>query len=146
MLQFEIPQFIDIEDHIIGPFTLKQFAFVGTGVLLDVALFRIFKFTIPFFFLAFPITLLALVISFGKFNGRRVYNIVPIFIKFISSPKIYIYSRRHISPKEVEIQPIVLNPETNPEEPEEAQSKLRRLSTLLEQKNQEEYKIVNGPR
>ena len=147
MLQFEVPQFIDIEDRIIGPFSLMQFAFVGVGALLDVLLFRIFKFSIPFFLLGLPITLLALAISFGSFNGRRVYNVIPVFIEYLTSPKVYIYSKQHISASEIDIKPIVLSAaDAEVEDLEAPQSKLKRLTTLLEQKDREEYQIVNGRR
>jgi hypothetical protein len=148
MLQFEVPQFIDIEDKIIGPFSLKQFGFVGAGTLLDVALFRIFGFSIPFFLFGLPIALLTLAVSFGTFNGRRVYNIFPIFIEFLTSTKVYIYSKQHISESEIDIKPMVLNPvePSSQDSLEPPQSRLKRLTALLEQKDKEEYQIVNGPR
>ena len=40
-MQFNVPQFIDIEDKIIGPLTLKQFLFLvaGAGLLFVLWLF-----------------------------------------------------------------------------------------------------------
>jgi hypothetical protein len=146
MLQFEVPQFIDIEDKIIGPFSLKQFAFVGAGTLIDVALFRIFKFSAPFFLLGLPIALLTLAIAFGTFNGRRVYNTIPVFIKFIGSTKVYIYSKQHVSPDDIELKPMILNTTEDPETLEAPQSRLAKLTALLEQKDKEEYQLVNGRR
>ena len=43
-MRFEVPQFIEIEDKIFGPFTWKQFVYLGGGIGLAAVIF----FTMPF--------------------------------------------------------------------------------------------------
>ena len=31
-MQFQVPQFLDVEDKIVGPFTIKQFIYLAGGV------------------------------------------------------------------------------------------------------------------
>ncbi|MFM2424198.1 MAG: hypothetical protein RLZZ70_589, partial [Candidatus Parcubacteria bacterium] len=38
-MQFEVPQFIEIEDKIFGPLTWKQFLYVGGGLSMTAVLF-----------------------------------------------------------------------------------------------------------
>jgi hypothetical protein len=38
-MQFQVPQFIETEDKIIGPLTLKQFFYVAAAALVSFSLF-----------------------------------------------------------------------------------------------------------
>jgi len=40
-MQFQVPQFIEVEDKIIGPLTFKQFVFVGGGFGMAYVLWRV---------------------------------------------------------------------------------------------------------
>src|SRR3989338_7891452 len=53
MRQFQVPQFITVEDTIVGPLTIKQFAYIGIGVLVIGVLYKLLPGTI--FFLIAPI-------------------------------------------------------------------------------------------
>jgi hypothetical protein len=148
-MQFPVPQFLDVEDKIIGPFSLKQFGFVAGGGLLDLALFKIFGVGIILFLFGIPITLLTLYISFGKFNGKQVYEAVPVFVKFLTAPKVMVFQKER-SVSDLNIGPITIEqinavaakaPSNVPQE--EVQTQLKRLSRLLDQKNAEENEIVN---
>jgi len=50
-MQFHIPQYIDIEDKLIGPLTLKQGLFIGGGIGAIYLIFRL----IPYLFISGPI-------------------------------------------------------------------------------------------
>ncbi|GAC1413392.1 MAG: hypothetical protein NVSMB66_5240 [Candidatus Doudnabacteria bacterium] len=148
-MQFPVPQFLDVEDKIIGPFSLKQFGFVFGGGLLVVAIFKIFGFGPVFIVLGFPIALLTLFLSFGNFNGKKVYEAVPIFIKFLTAPKTMVFQKEG-SVSDLNIGPITIeqiqsmSAKTQPQAPiESAQSQLKKLSRLLDQKNNEEKEIIN---
>jgi hypothetical protein len=146
MLQFPVPQFVDVEDKIIGPFTLKQFGFVFGGGLLIVALFRILGSSFFFYIAAFPIAILTLAIAFIKFNGRYVYNAVPLFINFITGDKRLIFEKSH-DVGDIDIKPVTIaqvraaNTPIVPEMP--VQSRLKQITTLLEQKDNEEYQTLH---
>jgi hypothetical protein len=149
-MQYPVPQFLDVEDKIIGPFGLKQFGFIFGGGLIVVAIFRIFQFGLVFFALGMPIGLLTLFLAFGNFNGKKVYEAIPIFIKFIGAPKAMVFQKErntddlNIGPITMEqMQAINANQKISNIPVESAQSQLKRLSRLLDQKNQEEVEIIN---
>lgn len=147
-MQYSVPQFIDAEDKLIGPFTLKQFGFVFGGGILDVLIFRVLGHGIIFYILAVPIALAALAIAFVPFNGRMLYQVLPLFFKFLTSPKIYVF--RHVPPNLDQIAtmnakinkvdaPAVVQ---NQAELETTQSKLKKLSSLLDQRQTEQRDIL----
>ena len=68
-MQFQVPQFIEVEDKIFGPLTFKQFVFVAGGLGMCYLLWRILP-----IFLSAPLILgiggLAAALAFMKYNGR----------------------------------------------------------------------------
>lgn len=149
-MQFPVPQFIDIEDKIIGPFGLKQFGFIFTGGLIILGFFKIFNLGIAFYFLSFPIALITLYFAFAKFNGKPVYNQLPVFINFVTAPKKMIFHKDAGPLDDLNISAINLQntmeekQEVTPTTASESQTnKLKRISMLLDQKSDEEYEIIN---
>ena len=84
-MQFEVPQFIEIEDKIFGPFTWRQFLYLGGGGGAAVVLFLVTPF-IVFVLVGLPIGLLAAALAFYPINNRP-------FSYFLES--MYNYFRRH---------------------------------------------------
>ena len=90
MQQFQVPQFIDIEDRIIGPLTLKQFLYLlgaaGVGILgwtfLYFALFVIF---------ALPVAGLFAALAFLKINERPLPTVIFNAIGYYLKPRLYIW-------------------------------------------------------
>lgn len=74
-MQRNVPQFIDIEDKIFGPFTLKQFGFLMGGFGGCVIVWRSMPLSIGVFVMA-PIVGLALVLAFGKYNTKPFIDII----------------------------------------------------------------------
>ncbi|MBI4091036.1 MAG: PrgI family protein [Candidatus Komeilibacteria bacterium] len=68
MQKFIVPQFIDVENKILGPITVRQFITVAVGGVLIFASYKLADFTL-FLFLAVVILLLAIIVAFVKFNG-----------------------------------------------------------------------------
>lgn len=149
-MQFPVPQFIDIEDKIIGPFGLKQFGFIFTGGLIILGLFKIFTLGIFFYLLAIPIALITLYFAFATFNGKPVYNQVPVFIKFLTTPKNMVFHKEAGPLDDLNISAINLQNTMEqsaarvPKIASESETnKLKRISMLLDQKSDEEYEIIN---
>jgi len=96
-MQYQVPQFIDIEDRIIGPLTLKQFLYLAfAGAILFAAWF-LFKFYI-WIIIAVPIVAAALAFAFLKINDRPfVYFFLAAVFYFIK-PKLYIFSSAPATP------------------------------------------------
>lgn len=90
-MQYQVPQFIDIEDRIIGPLTLKQFLYLAfAGALLFVFWF-LFAFYI-WVIVAIPIAGGAAAFAFLKINDRPFVYFFLAFVKYFTKPKLYIFS------------------------------------------------------
>jgi len=96
-MQFQVPQFIDIEDRIFGPLTFKQFIYiVGSGGIG----FILYK-TLPFFLailVALPIIALGMTLAFYKVNNKPFISILEASIRYFSAGKLYIWKKE---PKKV---------------------------------------------
>ena len=92
-MQFNIPQFIDVEDRIVGPFTLKQFLYFGAAGAILFFAWYFFKFWI-FLIFAIPIVSLALALAFVKINGRPFIYYLTSFINYARKPKLYVWKKR----------------------------------------------------
>ena len=92
MKQFQVPQFINIEDRIIGPLTLKQFLYLAGGaamILLAWFLLHPFLFVI----VSVPSAILSGSFAFVKINGRPFPEMLINGINFYSKPRLYIWKR-----------------------------------------------------
>lgn len=106
-MQFKVPQFIDIEDKLFGPFTFHQFTYLvgGAGMI-----FLIYK-TVPFFIaiiLIIPIAVLTALLVFYKINNKPFIHYVQAGLTYFLSSKLYIWKQRLIKkgqqdPKEEEL-------------------------------------------
>lgn len=93
-MQFNVPQFLDIEDKIIGPLTLRQFGYLLAGGFVGFILYELIpNFTIFLLFCA-PVALLTIALAFIKINGRPFIKIFIAFINYLIKPKLYIWRRR----------------------------------------------------
>lgn len=97
-MQFQVPQFIDIEDKIFGPLTLRQFLYlVGAGGFSFVLFFMLET------WLWVIATLMLLVIAasfaFVKFNGQAFTTIITAIFKYLWLPKFYLWQRIEVKEK-----------------------------------------------
>ena len=97
MKQYQVPQFITVEDKVIGNYlTLKQFAFVGAGALLILGMRAILA---PFLFfpLAILIGILAGGLAFFRYNEQPFPTVVKNGIVFFFRPRVYIWKKDSIA-------------------------------------------------
>jgi len=147
-MQFPVPQFIDIEDKIIGPFTLKQFGIIFAAGLIDVALFRIFQLGVVFFIVGIPVAIIGLIMAFGQFNGKHLYDSIPLALKFLSEPKQLVFHKTarmdNLDIKTITVEQVnAASQNSVVTEEESPQSKLKNLTRLLQEKSEEEAQLVN---
>ena len=91
-MQFQIPQFIDIEDKIFGPLTWKQFVYLLGGGGVSFILWR----ALPGFIaiiLILPILGFALALSFYRFNNRPFIALVESGWNYLVSTRLYIWKK-----------------------------------------------------
>ena len=86
MDRFVAPQFIDVEDKIIGPITVRQFIFMVIG---GAVVFLAYKFldTGAFALITLIVSILVIVFGFVKINGRRFHEFVKSMIDTLRRPK-----------------------------------------------------------
>ncbi|MBI4709339.1 MAG: PrgI family protein [Candidatus Portnoybacteria bacterium] len=94
-MQFNVPQFLEVEDKIVGPLTLKQFGYLGgTGAILFF-LYQYAEFWL-FMLASIPLTLFALALAFLKINGRPFITILGASINYIIKGRMFIWKKNRI--------------------------------------------------
>jgi len=89
-MQFQVPQFIDTEDKVVGPFSLRQFMYIGIAGFIS-AIFYFFVQTWLFVIMSIICLGLAGVISFVKINGQPVIKIITAAFNYYWKPQIYVW-------------------------------------------------------
>jgi len=93
-MQYQVPQFIETEDKVVGPFSLRQFAFVGAAAVIS-GICYFFLQTWLFFVVAIILLGGALALSFLKINGRPLIKIAFSAFNFYWKPQLYIWKPDH---------------------------------------------------
>jgi hypothetical protein len=91
-MQFQVPQFIDIEDKIFGPFTFKQFIYIGGGAGICFVIYKILP-LIPAIIIIVPVGGLAAALAFYKVNGKPFIFIMQSYVKYFFQNKLYIWKK-----------------------------------------------------
>ncbi len=91
-MRFEVPQFIEIEDKIFGPFTWKQFVYLMGGVGIGVVLFIVAPFII-FVIIGLPIAGIAILLAFYPVNNRPFSIFLESLVAFYTGTKMYHWHR-----------------------------------------------------
>ncbi len=92
-MQFEVPQFIEIEDKIFGPLTWRQFVYVGGGGLMAAVIFLTMPLII-FIILGLPIGLLAFALAFYPINNRPFSLLHEAIYSFFTRQRIYHWQQK----------------------------------------------------
>jgi len=91
-MQFKVPQFIDIEDQIIGPLTIKQFLYLVAGMILLAILWYFLKLA-AFIIVAIPIATFFGALAFYKYQGRPFVNLIGSLISYLTKPRLYLWKK-----------------------------------------------------
>ncbi|MBU6389977.1 PrgI family protein [Patescibacteria group bacterium] len=129
-MRFQVPQFIEVEDKVFGPFTVRQFIYLGGGAGLS---FILYTYLSPISFILAvlaiaPVIALTLALALYKVNNRDFIYIMEAAFKYFASAKLYIWRK---TPRKIE------RAETAPEAPavfvpKLSESKLRDLTWSLD--------------
>lgn len=99
-MQFKVPQFIDVEDKLFGPFTFKEFAYMAGGGGMIFVLYRL----LPFWVAIIPMILVAgftAALTFYKINGKPFIYYVQASLNYAIKSKLYIWKQRLTKPEDV---------------------------------------------
>lgn len=138
MQQFQVPQFIEVEDKLFGPLTFKQFLYlVGGGGLCFILYVWL---PLPFIIKIIPVAgvaALALALAFVKYNGQPFIVVLEAFIKYSLGHKLYIWKKDEKAATKLPVQeaaPGHLDPTANLKLPKLSESKLSELAWSLDVK------------
>ena len=94
-MQFKVPQFLDIEDTIFGPFTFKQFVYLVGGGGICFILYKLMGLLLGII----PILLVAgfvFALTFYRPNGKPFINMLESGFRYAVQDKLYVWKRRKI--------------------------------------------------
>jgi hypothetical protein len=136
-MEFTVPQFIEREPKLMGPFTFKQFLYLAVpGAIAFVLRFTIGKKNFPLFIIITVILVgLGLALGFVKIKGYTLPVFFKNFFLFSVGPKIFLWRRKVMPPR---FQKVVKMEKGRTEEETSlrvsARSHLQQLSTHVETK------------
>jgi hypothetical protein len=92
-MQFEVPQFIEIEDKIVGPFTWRQFLYLSGGGGMCLVLFLL----LPLLFSIIPISLIGLftaALAFYPVNNRPFSHFLEAIYNHYKRDRLYLWQQK----------------------------------------------------
>lgn len=137
-MRYELPQYIQEEAKIAGPFTIKQFFILFGGILLSTSFFVFFKSKTAIFLSVVLLSTLSILIL-GKYNGRKLFDVLISALKYAWLPKTYVWKKKTIGAQEVFIEqqkPIIITkpPEKEQEHKIITKEELRQLAKELDKR------------
>src|SRR3989344_3264614 len=91
-MQFQVPQFIEVEDRIFGPFTVREFIYLAGGAGFTAMLMTMLPFYVALL-LSFPVILLAAALAFYKINNRPFVDMLQSALAYFFSHRLYIWKK-----------------------------------------------------
>lgn len=90
---FSVPQYIDVEDKVVGPLTVKQFLWMlALGAILLVLWFSVPSKGV-FFVIGIPIAIVFGALAFYRPYGQPLISFVVAGVVYLFGPKIYVWKR-----------------------------------------------------
>ncbi|MDP2593641.1 MAG: PrgI family protein [bacterium] len=99
-MRFQVPQFIEVEDKIFGPLSIKQFIYVVGGAGLSFLIYRLAPFNFVFkVMVAAPAVILGALLAFYKINDKPFIFAVESAIRYFFGIKLYIWKKQPKKPE-----------------------------------------------
>ncbi|HRH33169.1 MAG TPA: PrgI family protein [bacterium] len=92
MLQFTVPQFIDIEDKIIGTVTVRQFVILLVATILVALCFKLLSFSV-FVFMSLIILGSSITLAFVKINGAPFHYFILNIVQTFKKPRLRVWRK-----------------------------------------------------
>ena len=91
-MRYSVPQFIDVEDKIIGPISVRQFVTILVGAGLIFIAFKLLSFII---FLGVGTFIFALTgtVAFSKINGRPFHYFLLVIVQTLKRPRMKVWTK-----------------------------------------------------
>lgn len=95
-MEYQVPQFIEVEDKIFGPLTLRQFIFLAGGIGLCVVLVLYLPFILGVL-LAIPVAALTLALAFYKVNNKTFLDVLEAGFNYYTKERLYLWKKEQKS-------------------------------------------------
>lgn len=92
MDQFVVPQFIDAEDKILGPLTVRQFVIILLLFLTEAVMWRVMPF-VWFLVAGLPLFAFGVVLAFVKVNGQSFHLFLLNLFQSFRKPKLRVWDK-----------------------------------------------------
>ena len=93
-MRFQVPQFIEVEDKIFGPLTLKQFLYLAGSLGMAFVVYSLIGNIYISIFLIIPIVGLGLGLAFYKINNKPFIFVLEAAVKYYVGEKLYIWRKK----------------------------------------------------
>ena len=104
-MQYQVPQFIEVEDKIFGQLTLKQFIYLAGGAGLS---FLVYQLLPSLIYAAIPILIImsfSIALAWGRLYKRFPFiSVVEWAFKYATSAKLYIWKKVDRKPSDNPVQ------------------------------------------
>ncbi len=92
MAQYQVPQFIDVEDKIFGPLTAKQFFYLAGGAVIILIMYIFLQLWVVII-LGAPIAAFSLALAFMKTNGVPFIKTLGNAMSYTTSKRLYLWKK-----------------------------------------------------
>ena len=92
MARYQVPQFIEFESKIIGPFSVRQFAYMLGGIGGTYLIYVVLG-LIPGIVLIIPLLALSFSLAFVTWNGRKFIDVMAAAFAYFFKRKLYIWKK-----------------------------------------------------
>ena len=127
-MKYQVPQFIEVEDKIIGPLTIKQFVYMAGGGGMAFIVYTYL--TIYISIILVPIIIaLSLALAFYKINNKPFIDFLESAFLFYTKQNLYIWKKEN---KKIEAKKAEASESAQVYVPRLSDSKLKELSWTLD--------------
>lgn len=91
-MQFQVPQFIDIEDKIVGPLTLRQFLYLAAAVAVSFITFFLFQLWL-WLIITVLVGALGAGLAFVRYNSQPLPKVLWLIFLYFWRPRLYLWQR-----------------------------------------------------
>ncbi len=94
-MQYQVPQFIEVEDKIFGPLTGKQFIYLAGGIGFAVGMWLILPLWLAII-VGGPVAGLAAALAFLKIHDRPFVAVMQAAFEYMTKTKLYIWKKKEV--------------------------------------------------
>ncbi|HCC22923.1 TPA: hypothetical protein DF272_01955 [Candidatus Falkowbacteria bacterium] len=129
--QFVVPQFIDVEDKILGPVTIRQFTIMMIALVVGAIEYKLLNFAV-----FVPIAIItvgsAAIVAFARVNGRPIHFFLLSFLQTLRRPPQRVWNKAAYISGVQEVKEVheIIHEEVKVKS-EVSESRLRDLSLLI---------------